>query len=117
MGRRRGRRRRGLPELGNDPMAWWDSVIWALADLGYPFVLQESTSRFDGKGCLMLNLLRAPAGVYLVSPQAIIDGKESNHGAVKKPRRKGRRARCVKGSGTRWATRERRSRRKRRRRQ
>ena len=75
-------RKRAMPELGNDPMASWDSVIWALADLGYPYVLQESTSRFDGKGGLMLNLLRAPAGVYLVSLQVIIDGKESKHGVV-----------------------------------
>ena len=46
---------------------------------------QESTSRFDGKGGqlnLLLNLLRAPAGVYLVSLQVIIDGKESKHGVV-----------------------------------
>jgi hypothetical protein len=71
-----------MPELGNDPMASWVSVIWALADLGYPYVLQESTSRFDGKGGLMLNLLRAPAGVYLVSLQVIFDGKESKHDAV-----------------------------------
>ena len=75
-------RKRAMPELGNDPMASWDSVIWALADLGYPYVLQESTSRFDGKGGLMLNLLRAPAGVYLVSLQVIFDGKESKHDAV-----------------------------------
>ena len=46
---------------------------------------QESTSRFDGKGGqlnLLLNLLRAPAGVYLVSLQVIFDGKESKHDAV-----------------------------------
>ena len=44
-----------------------------------------STSRFDGKGGqlnLLLNLLRAPAGVYLVSLQVIFDGKESKHDAV-----------------------------------
>jgi hypothetical protein len=73
-----------MPELGNVPMASKDSVIWALADLGYPYVLHRSTERGPAQPPAQPPpyLLRAPAGVYLVSLQVIFDGKECKHDAV-----------------------------------
>ena len=69
-----------IPKLGLDPMASWKSVSSALSTLGYPFVIEEATSRFKGKGGPMLNLLRSQErGVYLVALLVTVDGVRNKH--------------------------------------
>ena len=69
------------------PCPSWATSRWhrKTRSFGHSPTSATPTSRFDGKGGqlnLLLNLLRAPAGVYLVSLQVIFDGKESKHDAV-----------------------------------
>ena len=72
-------RSHSVPKLGIDPMASWSSIDSALTTLGYPFSIKEATSRFKGEGGPLLNLLRAPRGVYLVSLLVIVDGVRNKH--------------------------------------
>jgi hypothetical protein len=71
-------RTESIPKLGLDPMASWKSVSLALFTLGYPFVIEEATSRFQG-GPPMLHLLRTTSGVFLVGLLVEIEGKKSTH--------------------------------------
>ena len=72
-------RKLSIPELGNVREASWASFSKALITLKYPFKLVEATSQFRVKGGLMLNLLTAPSGVYLVGLCVIVDGKQNKH--------------------------------------
>ena len=72
-------RTESIPKLGLDPMASWKSVSSTLFTLGYPFVIEEATSRFQGKGGPMLNLLRSQRGVYLVALLVTVDGVRNKH--------------------------------------
>ena len=72
-------RKLSIPELGNVREASWASFSKALITLKYPFKLVEVTSQFRVKGGLMLNLLTAPSGVYLVGLCVIVDGKQNKH--------------------------------------
>jgi len=72
-----------IPKLGNDPMASWTSVNFALDKHGYPFHLKERTSDFNGKGGIMLNLLTSPPGhVFCVSLNVVVAGKINHHCVV-----------------------------------
>ena len=68
-----------IPKLGLDPMASWASIASTLTSLDYPFSIEEATWRFKGEGGPLLNLLRAPPGVFLVSLLVIVDGVRNKH--------------------------------------
>jgi len=68
-----------IAKLGLKPMASWESIASALTTLGYPFSIEEATRRFMGEGGPMLNLLRAPPGVYLVSLLVTVEGVQNKH--------------------------------------
>ena len=69
-----------IPKLGNVLEASWGSVDGALAAQNAPFRLKESTATFHRtKGGLMLNILDAPAGVYVVSTLVTVCGKPNRH--------------------------------------
>ena len=71
-----------MPILGNDRSASWSSMIKALNHLEYPFKLNEVTANFRVKGGPMLNLLRAPSGVYIVSLSIEVDGLVNKHSVM-----------------------------------
>lgn len=69
-----------IPKLGNVLEASWGSVDGALAAQNAPFRLKESTATFHRtKGGLMLNILNAPAGVYVVTTLVTVCGKPNRH--------------------------------------
>ena len=68
-----------VPQLGLNPMASWASIASTLTTLDYPFSIEEATWRFKGEGGPLLNLLRAPSGVFLVSLLVIVDGVRNKH--------------------------------------
>ena len=51
----------------------------ALVAQATPFELQEVTTRFRTKGGIMLNLLKASPGVYVVSMLVTVSGKPNRH--------------------------------------
>ena len=71
-----------MPILGNDRSASWSSMINALNHLEYPFILNEVTANFRVKGGPMLNLLRAPSGVYICSLSIEVDGLLNKHSVM-----------------------------------
>ena len=75
-------RRSSMPILGNDRSASWLSMINTLNHLKYPFKLNEVTSSFIVSGGPLLNLLRAPSGVYIVSLSIEVDGLVNNHSVM-----------------------------------
>ena len=68
-----------VPQLGNVCEASWTSMGNALVAQSVPFELQEATTRFQAKGGIMLNLLNAAPGVYIVSMLVTISGKPNRH--------------------------------------
>ena len=68
-----------VPQLGLNPMASWASIASTLTILDYPFLIEEATWRFKGEGGPLLNLLRAPSGVFLVSLLVTVDGVRNKH--------------------------------------
>ena len=62
-------------------MASWASIAAALATSATRSRL-EATSRFKGEGGPLLNLLKAPRGVYLVSLLVIVEGSVRNKRCV-----------------------------------
>ena len=68
-----------VPQLGLNPMASWASIASTLTTLDYPFSIEEATWRFKGEGGPLLNLLRAPSGVFLVSLLVTVDGVRNKH--------------------------------------
>lgn len=72
-------RKRSIFERDGVREASWASFKSALSTLEYPFELVEVTSRFRVKGGLMMNLLTAPAGAYLVALCITVDGKHHRH--------------------------------------
>ena len=69
-----------IPKLGNVLEASWGSVDGALAAQNAPFRLKESTATFHRtKGGLMLNILNAPAGVYVATTLVTVCGKPNRH--------------------------------------
>ena len=75
-------RRLSMPILGNDRSASWLSMINTLNHLKYPFKLNEVTSSFIVSGGPLLNLLRAPSGVYIVSLFIEVDGLVNKHSVM-----------------------------------
>jgi hypothetical protein len=75
-------RRFSMPALGNNRSASWSSMINSLNYLEYPFKLNEVTASFRVKGGPMLNLLRAPSGVYIVSLSIEVDGLLNKHSVM-----------------------------------
>lgn len=74
-------RKIAIPELGSpeERQASWGSLATALQALGYPFELVEATARFKSAGGPMLNLLKAPPAVFLVSLCVTAGGKQNKH--------------------------------------
>ena len=68
-----------IPKLGNVLEASWGSVDGALAAQNAPFWLKESTATFRAKGGMMLNILNAPAGVYVATTLVTVCGKPNRH--------------------------------------
>ena len=69
-----------IPKLGNVLEASWGSVGGALAAQNAPFRLKESTATLQRtKGGLMLNILNAPAGVYVATTLVTVCGKPNRH--------------------------------------
>ena len=69
-----------IPKLGNMLEANWVSVDGALAAQNAPFRLKESTATFQRtKGGPMLNILNAPAGVYVATTLVTVRGKPNRH--------------------------------------
>jgi len=68
-----------IPKLGNMLEASWGSVDGALAAQNAPFRLKESTATFRAKGGMMLNILNAPAGVYVATTLVTVCGKPNRH--------------------------------------
>ena len=66
-----------VPQIGNVCEASWASMGNAL--VAAPFELQEATTRFRTKGGIMLNLLNAAPGVYVVSMLVTVSGKPNRH--------------------------------------
>ena len=75
-------RHKSMDTLGNDRSASWKNVMNALKHLEYPFILTEETRNFKGSGGPMLNLLRAPSGVYIVSLSIEVDGYINKHSVM-----------------------------------
>jgi hypothetical protein len=71
-----------MPILGNDRSASWSSMINALNHLKYPFILNDVTSSFKVEGGPLLNLLRAPSGVYIVSLSIEVDRLVNKHSVM-----------------------------------
>jgi hypothetical protein len=72
-------RRAAIPLLGNTPSASWESVSRALEEQDAPCRLKESTADFSRLGGLMLNLLRAAAGVFVVTAVVTVRGEANRH--------------------------------------
>lgn len=68
-----------VPRLGNVCEASWASMGNALVAQSAPFELQEATARFRTKGGIMLNLLNAAPGVYVVSMLVTVSGEPNRH--------------------------------------
>ena len=68
-----------VPQLGNVCEASWASMGDALVVQSAPFALQEATARFRAKGGIMLNVLKAPPGAYVVSMLVTVSGKPNRH--------------------------------------
>ena len=68
-----------VPQIGNVCEASWASMGNALVAQSVPFELQEATVRFRTKGGIMLNLLNAAPGVYVVSMLVTVSGKPNRH--------------------------------------
>ena len=68
-----------VPQIGNVCEASWASMGNALVAQATPFELQEVTTRFRTKGGIMLNLLKASPGVYVVSMLVTVNGKPNRH--------------------------------------
>ena len=68
-----------VPQIGNVCEASWASMGNALIAQSVPFELQEATTRFRTKGGIMLNLLNAAPGVYVVSMLVTVSGKPNRH--------------------------------------
>ena len=69
-----------IPKLGNVLEASWGSVGGALAAQNAPFRLKESTGTLQRKkGGKMLNILNAPAGVYVATTLVTVCGKPNRH--------------------------------------
>ena len=69
-----------IPKLGNMLEASWGSVDRALAAQTAAFRLKESTATFKRtKGGVMLNVLNAPAGVYVATTLVTVCGKPNRH--------------------------------------
>ena len=71
-----------VPQLGNVCEASWASVGDALVAQSAPFALQEATARFRAKGGIMLNVLKAPPGAYVVSMNVNVSGKPNRHAVM-----------------------------------
>ena len=68
-----------VPQIGNVCEASWASMGNALVAQSAPFELQEATVRFRTKGGIMLNLLNAAPGVYVVSMLVTVSDKPNRH--------------------------------------
>jgi len=68
-----------VPQIGNVCEASWASMGNALVAQSAPFELQEATVRFRTKGGIMLNLLNAAPGVYVVSMLVTVSGEPNRH--------------------------------------
>ena len=68
-----------VPQIGNVCEASWASMGNALVAQATPFELQEVTTRFRTKGGIMLNLLKASPGVYVVSMLVTVSDKPNRH--------------------------------------
>jgi len=72
-------RKLSIPELGNVLRASWQSTMNAMQSLDAAFELVEATSRFRTNGPPMLNLLCAPAGVYVAAMEVTVNGVAYPH--------------------------------------
>ena len=84
-----------MPKLGNVLEASPESLRAALAAQNAPLKLKESTTGFNKKGGLMLNILNASPGAYVVTARVTIRMTIRSSTGLKKEEQTNRHAVCV----------------------